>query len=65
MILRQIESQPYVLAAKGCGALCADIIFVLLESESKGSFMEWCTKKNLRVIYLGQELGDGLKWKFF
>jgi mevalonate kinase len=59
----QILLQQGVLAAKGCGAMGADIIFVVLESTVRDNFSAWCSHQNMRVICLGQEMSHGFEQK--
>lgn len=58
--LQKIHQQAGVLAAKGCGALGADIIFVLLEKTQGPSFAAWAEQQGLKVIYRGNETSAGV-----
>lgn len=62
-LLKSIRLQPGVLAAKGCGAMGADIIFVLLDSASGDNFSAWCAEQNIKVICTSQGISHGLEQK--
>jgi mevalonate kinase len=53
-ILKQIKQHPGCLAAKGCGALGADVIAVLVEVGQEKELIAWCQKRQLK--YSGQDL---------
>lgn len=61
-LLKKIGLQPGVLAAKGCGALGADIVFVLLEKSNRHLFSEWCKNNMLPIMNIGQKVSTGLEW---
>lgn len=46
-LLTQIISLPYVKAAKGCGALGADIILAIVSIDALQNFQDWLTKQQL------------------
>lgn len=43
-LVKQCKQQPGVLAAKGCGAMGADIVLVLLNSAMREDFYAWLRK---------------------
>lgn len=49
-----------VTAAKGCGAMGADVVFVLVKKESRRSFKNWCEQQGLNPIGLQDQLTGGL-----
>ncbi len=49
-LVEQICSVPGVLTAKGCGALGADVILAIVESEQIQSLENWLETKNLTSI---------------
>lgn len=63
LLLEKIGTQQGVLAAKGCGAMGADIIFVLLEKKSRGTFTRWCSEQKIHIMCIGQEIGYGFEQK--
>lgn len=63
LLLEKIVGQQGVLAAKGCGAMGADIIFVLLEKKSRNNFTSWCSQQNMQIICIGQEIASGFEQK--
>jgi mevalonate kinase len=46
-LLNQIKQHPACLATKGCGALGADVIAVLVFIEHEKDFIHWCQKHQL------------------
>lgn len=63
LLLEKIRTQQGVLAAKGCGAMGADIIFVLLETKSRDTFASWCQEQKIHLMFIGQEASTGLEQK--
>lgn len=59
-MLMSILQQPGVLAAKGCGALGADIIFVMLERGMRARFTAWTQEHHVRLVVTGNEVGGRL-----
>lgn len=62
-MIREIEERPEVLVAKGCGALGADVILVILVKELRNEFMEWAEEENFIVVANSKKLQDGLHYK--
>ena len=62
-LLKKIVLQQGVLAAKGCGAMGADIIFVVLDNTVRENFSAWCSQQNLRVICMGHKVSHGFEQK--
>ncbi len=60
-LLKKIYQQPGVLAAKGCGALGADVIFVLLTKKNSDKFIEWANSQALHVVSSGNHVSHGLE----
>lgn len=58
-LLEKISLQTGVLAAKGCGALGADIIFVLLNNQYESQFEAWTKLQKLHVISQGCKVSSG------
>lgn len=52
-----------VKAAKGCGALGADVVFALVEKNIRRSFEIWAGEKGLEAICLREKTSDGLALK--
>jgi hypothetical protein len=59
-LLEEINRSPFVLAAKGCGALGADVILVLIENKNRAAFREWIQKLPLKYASDVQNLSRGL-----
>ncbi|MBS0358964.1 MAG: hypothetical protein JSS53_06835 [Proteobacteria bacterium] len=60
-LLRLLQQHEAVLASKGCGALGADVILVLLPNLALPSFRRWLTRRGLSVIATANNLSHGLK----
>lgn len=59
-LLEVIISLPYVLAAKGCGALGADVILAITKSSDVASFQKWLSNEKLLYQSLDQLQVKGL-----
>jgi hypothetical protein len=57
-LLQKIRAVPGVLAAKGCGAMGADIVLVLHEKRDALAFKQWVTKQGLEVCGTHHELSQ-------
>ena len=60
-LLPNILKKKGVLFAKGCGALGADVILVLLERAHSLSFAASMQRQGLRAVALGNETSEGLQ----
>ncbi|MFN7905907.1 MAG: hypothetical protein ACK5P5_12065, partial [Pseudobdellovibrionaceae bacterium] len=49
-MMEMVTQLPGVLAIKGCGAMGADSILVLVDSKTKIAFKEELNKRNLRFF---------------
>lgn len=49
-LLTLIAKNPNILAAKGCGALGADVIFVLFKKNTKDQLLSWANKNNIKLV---------------
>lgn len=58
-LLKQIATCPEILAAKGCGALGADVILMLFTRKNQKNVIDWCKNKGLNVIAYGHEVAKG------
>ncbi len=58
-LLNQLPKQ-YVLAAKGCGGMGADIIAVIIATEKLANFTEWAEQKQLAIVATHQQISAGL-----
>ena len=61
ILLEKIALQTGVLAAKGCGALGADIIFVLLNNQYESQFEAWAKLQKLHVVSQGCKVSSGFQ----
>lgn len=62
-LLAKILQYNYILAAKGCGALGADVICVLLQKKHKEEFVSWLNDQNLFLIGSDNFSTDGISIK--
>lgn len=62
-ILNQLNANGDVLAAKGCGALGADVILVITRQQKIKNLIEWLKNQKLNVIVYGNRLAAGLTLK--
>lgn len=60
-LLHLIQQHEATLATKGCGALGADVILVLLPTRALSSFKYWLRLQGLVVIATANNLSHGLK----
>lgn len=52
-----------VKAAKGCGAMGADVVFAVVEKTAHRSFENWLDQNELKAIVIGDRLSGGLERK--
>lgn len=62
-LLNLLKANQSVLAAKGCGALGADVICVLLPNEKKAEFQIWAENLGLNITFLDNHTSDGIAIK--
>ena len=60
-LLGEIRSLNGVLAAKGCGALGADVILVITKTDATSALINFCERYNLSVITNSKNISAGLK----
>lgn len=60
-LLSLLKTCPYVLAAKGCGALGADVVLVLAGCEEHDNLLAWFAERQLHLIASGNKAGAGLQ----
>lgn len=61
-LLSTLRNYDECLAAKGCGALGADVILVITEKNNINWLTEWLQTHNLTLISSSNELSDGVKF---
>ena len=49
-LLSKIRQHPATLAAKGCGALGADTLLIIVNQSQKAEFIHWATQHPLAVV---------------
>lgn len=62
-LVHQLEASQKVLFAKGCGAMGADVLFVVFENEKRKDIFELLKQMNLAVIATESSLTKGLEIK--
>ncbi len=60
-LLTLLNACPQVLAAKGCGALGADVILVLANKQNHFALLDWLKAKAMNVVTHGNKVGPGLQ----
>jgi Mevalonate kinase len=60
-LLSDVHSIPGVKAAKGCGALGADVLFIIFEKSQTASVVEAIEKKGLKIVTKRSQVGAGLE----
>lgn len=60
-LLNKIKKRNEVVAAKGCGALGADVILVLVEKQDQDVFLMWLQQQNLSVVSIGHSIEAGVR----
>ena len=59
-LLNTLLCLPGVKAAKGCGALGNDVLFILTEKENETAFKKWISNNNLRYLSNQNNISPGL-----
>lgn len=59
-LLRLFKTNPHILAAKGCGALGADVVLIIYNKENQQDVLAWLKKHHLNVLINGQNVAKGL-----
>lgn len=59
-LLATIKMQTPILAAKGCGALGADVILIIFARENFVIFDEWAQKNNLKIVATSANISSGV-----
>ncbi len=59
-ILSKMKKRPYILAAKGCGALGADVILTVVEKKSQQSFLNWIGSEKLNLVFCDNQFAGGV-----
>lgn len=62
-LLKDLSWNSSVLAAKGCGALGADVVAVLVSKPLVRSFQLWCEERGLESVRIADMLSAGLTLK--
>jgi len=61
LLVDKLRQQTGVLASKGCGALGADIILVLLQQKYKRPFINWLEEEGLKLVADETQLSAGMR----
>lgn len=59
-LLKDIRKLSGVKAAKGCGALGADVLFVVVAKEQSLDLKKYCQEKNISIVASQQQISLGL-----
>lgn len=63
-LLAKIHALPQVLAAKGCGALGADVLLLLCAAENAPQLRAWTETQSFKIIASRKDLTQGLTINF-
>lgn len=61
-ILDNLKNCLNILAAKGCGALGADVILILFQRNFKDDILSWLKQQNYNVVVVGNSVEKGLEF---
>lgn len=62
-LLQNLYNLPGVLAAKGCGALGADVVLVLTQKNNSAALSEYCSTHGLSLLASDKDMSLGLQVK--
>jgi mevalonate kinase len=60
-MIKELSTHPAILAAKGCGSLASDVIFILFDIQNQTDVVQWLTHKLIKIVYVGKTLASGLE----
>jgi len=60
-ILDRLKSNKQVLTSKGCGALGADVVLVIVQSKDKDNFKTWANENELAIIASETNIANGIE----
>ncbi|SRR5579883_310738 len=60
-ILQLLLTHPDIYAAKGCGALGTDVIFILFNRKKQKDILNWIKDNKLYLITYGHEVSNGIE----
>lgn len=60
-ILKRLLRNPKILAAKGCGALGADVVLILYQKDDQQPVLDYIQSLTLNIIFYGDQASSGLK----
>jgi mevalonate kinase len=50
-----------ILGYKGCGAMGADVVLVIIEKQNKALFEKYCETENLNLVYCDNQFAEGAR----
>jgi len=59
-ILNEMQENSMILAAKGCGAMGADVILCLLHKKDALNFSQWCNEMALKIVFCDNQFAEGV-----
>lgn len=60
-LLQKIYQRSEVLAAKGCGALGADVILVVTSHQDNAVFKSWALQQDFNIVFSGNTFAHGIQ----
>lgn len=62
-LLNDLSANKDILAAKGCGAMGADVVVVIYKRKLSETVLAWLNEKKLHIITNGNTVEEGLEFK--
>lgn len=59
ILLNKLSENKIILAAKGCGAMGADVVLVIIEKQNKALFEDYCRIEKLNLVYCDNQFAEG------
>jgi mevalonate kinase len=64
-LVEYLYQSKLILAAKGCGALGADVVLALLRPEKIGAFLAFLQANSIEPVCWGREIGEGINLRTY
>lgn len=60
-LIDKLLKNKIILAAKGCGAMGADVVLVIIHKQNKELLEDFCMHEKLNLVYCDNEFAEGVK----
>jgi mevalonate kinase len=61
LMLNQLATHPDILAAKGCGAMGADIILIIYHPQNQKNIISWIKNNHFNIVKYGNNVANGIE----